>query len=67
MLLIKYTELGPTCLFRDDQQAAMMLRDEVICFLCFFLGFLLLKIVKVLFSIVFNFFLFYPCVEICGW
>lgn len=29
MLLMKYTELGPTCLFKDDQQAGMMIRDEV--------------------------------------
>lgn len=29
MLLIKYSELGPTCLFKEDQQPSIMLRDEV--------------------------------------
>ncbi|XP_037028032.1 protein-tyrosine sulfotransferase [Bradysia coprophila] len=28
MLLIKYSELGPTCLFKEDQQPSIMLRDE---------------------------------------
>lgn len=28
MLLMKYTELGPTCMFREEQPS-IMLRDEV--------------------------------------
>lgn len=31
MILVKFTEFSPNCLFREDpQQAAMMVRDEVI-------------------------------------
>lgn len=29
MILIKYTEFSPTCLFREEQAKPMMLRDEV--------------------------------------
>lgn len=28
MLLMKYTELGPTCMFREEQQSVMV-RDDV--------------------------------------
>lgn len=53
MILIKFTEFSPTCLFREDSQTPMMIRDQVDYNIFFFFLYFQLRLVWIFNKLVF--------------